>query len=399
MSTIIVFAEDWQSHPSSSQHIMRELSQYHRVVWVNSIGLRSPGFNGRDWRRLWQKGTALCRRRPAVERETSRSSLAAVVAPWCLPFHQFAAVRWLNRQLLRWQLSRVLKTLGLESEPLVLWLALPSAVCIVGALQEQQVIYYCGDDFSALAGVDHVTMQRLEAQLVERADLVWCASNALLHKFQHPHCQLLTHGVDAALFAQQWPRPTVLPTDKPIVGFYGMLAAWFDVSLVVELARRCPEWHFVLIGHSQIDLSALTQLANVQWLPAMPHQQLVQYASHCQALMLPFVQCQQIEFCNPLKLKEYLAIGKPILSVPFPALTPFQSCVFTSTDVAQWQATLLEIATWDASALQQWQTACRALIQSESWGHKAAQVQASLLQQEAARSDSMSSDQLMGESR
>jgi len=386
MSTFIVFAEDWQRHPSSSQHLLRQLKNRHHVIWVNSIGLRSPGFNGRDWRRLWQKVIALSGCRPATERDVDNQAPDAVISPLCLPFHQFTVVRWLNRQLLRWQIRQSLQALQLDDESLILWLALPSAVCIAGALGERQIIYYCGDDFSALAGVDHQTITRLERHLVDKAQWVLCASPALVAKFQRPHCLLLSHGVDLALFSQQWPRPALLTTTKPVALFYGLLADWFDTELMMAVARDCPQWQFVLIGQQQTDLRALAAMDNVQLIDAIPHDCLVQYACHSQALLLPFRQCQQIDYCNPLKLKEYLAVGKPILSVPFPALVPFQHCVMSSTQSNDWVQCLTEVASWDYSTQLACQTRNRQAVAQESWEQKAHQIDV-LLTPEASVAD------------
>jgi len=380
MTTFLVFGEDWQRHPSSSQHLMQQMATRHRVIWVNSIGLRSPKFNGRDWQRMWLKGCELFRRQPTVERESS-NPLSALIAPLCLPFHQFSCVRWLNRKLLQWQINRVLRATGIDStEPLILWLALPSAVCMVGAFGEQQVIYYCGDDFASLAGVDHPTMIHLEQQLVAKADHILCASTLLMQKFPQEKTQLLSHGVNLQLFSQQCARPSQLPEAKNIAGFYGLLADWLDVALLAQVARDCPEWTFVLIGRQQTDVSALQALGNVHLLPEMPHALLVQFACHFQALLLPFKQCQQIEYCNPLKLREYLAIGPPILSVPFPAMQPYASCILDVRTADEWGQWLTTIARWSETARQRWQQQSRAMVNGESWEARAMVIEALLLQ-------------------
>lgn len=381
MTTFLVFAEDWQRHPSSSQHLMQQIAARHRVIWVNSIGLRSPEFNGRDWHRMWRKGTALFRGQPTVEREATTSPLSAVIAPLCIPFHQYAAIRWFNRQLLQWQIKRCLRKLGIDSaEPVILWLALPSSVCIVGAFAEQSVIYYCGDDFASLAGVDHATMTQLEQQLAAKANHIFCASPLLMQKFPAEKTHLLSHGVDVELFRQQWPRPAALPVAPHIAGFYGLLADWIDVSLLARVAVGCPDWAFVLIGRQQTDVSALQGLANVHLLPEMPHALLVQYACHFHALLLPFKQCQQIDYCNPLKLREYLAIGQPILSVPFPAMQPYASSMFQVHTADEWVACLTTLAQWTETSRQRWQQQSRAMVSDESWQARARDIEARLSQ-------------------
>lgn len=383
MSTFIVFAEDWQRHPSSTQHLICQIAQRHSVIWVNSIGLRSPRFNRRDLTRLAQKAMSLYRRILNSNRSTAvqggGSGMGyplAVLEPLSLPFHQYGVIRWLNRHLLTWQVRRCQQqNAAVDPEDVILWLALPSAACVIGAITARQVVYYCGDDFDSLAGVDHVTMPQLEAQLAQRADLILCASEELSHKFAPDRCQVVNHGVDLRLFTGQYAKPARLDLARPIAGFYGLLADWLDTSLLANLASQCPEWDFVLIGKHCTDLSAITACNNVHFIDAMPHQELVRYACHFQASLLPFKQCQQIEFCNPLKLREYLALGHPVLSVDFPALRAYANVVFTLNTVAEWAEQLRIIAQWTQPQRLAWQQQSRAAVCADSWRAKALQIE------------------------
>lgn len=385
MTCIIVFAEDWQGHPSSSQHIVRQLTTRHQVVWVNSIGLRSPRLNWRDLGRLWHKACALLQQQVQKASAAQTNQPVAVIAPRCLPFHQFSLLRAINRYLLCRQIERRLADCGISAaEPRVLWLALPSAVCMVGALSEKQVIYYCGDDFSALAGVDHHPISQLEQQLAERADVIFCASEKLQAKFAPAKTRLLPHGVDVELFSQIAHRPKNLPVGRPIAGFYGLLADWLDVELLAALAEKSPEWDFVLIGRVATNVQLLQNLSNVYFIAEMPHQQLVQYACHFQALLMPFCHCQQIEFCNPLKLREYLAIGAPVLSIEFPALQPYSHQVLCCDELADWIANLQQIAQWTEEQRLDYQQQSRALVGADSWQARARQVEAWMLAEQSA---------------
>ena len=71
--------------------------------------------------------------------------------------------------VLGWQVRRQMRREGLRAP--VLWASLPTAVDVAGRLGEAKLVYYCGDDFSALAGVDHDVVSHREAELVKRADL------------------------------------------------------------------------------------------------------------------------------------------------------------------------------------------------------------------------------------
>lgn len=323
---LVVLGEDWGQHPSSTQHLIKRLLPDYRVLWVNSIGLRRPRLNVRDLGRLGRKLGAVLRR-PAKGKAQSAAiqsgPMPQVMPPLALPLPGSPLAGRINGHWLAAQIRRQLPELD---KPL-LWISLPSAVDLVGKLGERAVIYYCGDDFSALAGVDHAAIARCEARLVEKADLILAASPALASRFPPHKTRLLSHGVDLGLFMPPQPRPADLPSGRPIAGFYGSLSDWIDVPLLAETARALPHWDLVLIGPRQTDLSPLAGLPNVHLLGPRPHHTLAAYAQHWQVSLLPFVDNAQIRACNPLKLREYLATGRPVVSTDFPALDGYRALV------------------------------------------------------------------------
>jgi len=210
----------------------------------------------------------------------------------------------------------------------ILWLSLPTASDLVGKLGEQATVYYCGDDFSALAGVDHLTVSAREQELKEKADRIITASERLAERFPAPKTRLLPHGVDYRLFSTPSPRANDLPADgKPVAGFYGSISEWLDLDLLVAVIKRMPHWNFILIGQAVVDTSALKALENVYLMGPRPHHELPGYSQHWNTSLLPFKNNAQIQACNPLKLSEYLAAGKPVVSTPFPALKPYQDLI------------------------------------------------------------------------
>lgn len=324
MTKMIVFGEDWGAHPSSTQHLMKSLSNKYEIVWVNSIGLRKPKLDRRDLVRVFSK----LRKIFSHSAVTTSDHGIIVVNPLVIPWPGSRIARWLNGHLLRRCLRRYVKS----GEELVLWTSLPSAVDVLGKLGESIVVYYCGDDFSALAGVDHRAVTAMEKELVRRSDLVLVASDQLHQKFSGRITHVIPHGVDVRLFSQVQPRPKDLPSGKPIAGFYGAFADWIDVPLLVALAKQCDDWNFVFVGPILTDPLALKSLPNVFFLGEKPHQNLPGYSQHWQVSLLPFKDCPQIRACNPLKLREYLAAGTAIVSAPFPALDEYIDSVYVAYD-------------------------------------------------------------------
>ncbi|MGL4544707.1 MAG: glycosyltransferase [Plesiomonas sp.] len=384
---LVVLGEDWGGHPSSTQHLIKRLLHDRQVIWVNSIGLRRPRLNRRDLSRLWQKLWAILRNRHHqknphtqacangtaavdatnnIETAVSKTTAAEnthtssefepipesasalyepfVIAPLALPLPGVAWARPINRYLLKKQISNVMKKHHITSP--ILWLSLPTGVDLINSLNERAVIYYCGDDFSALAGVDHQAIHQLEEELVEKADLILAASPTLVSRFPAEKTQLLPHGVDVQLFSQPQARATDLPTGKPIAGFYGSLSTWINVELLADVARTLTNWNFVLIGPIQTDISAFHGLQNIYILGPRAHHELPAYVQYWQVSMLPFHDNAQIRACNPLKLREYLAAKKPIVCTDFPALDGYRDLIHTA-DSANNFCVALQLAALD----------------------------------------------------
>jgi glycosyltransferase involved in cell wall biosynthesis len=365
MTGLIVFGEDWGAHPSSTQHLVSHLPGGRPIVWVNSIGLRRPRLTLGDAGRVVRKLFAAVRPSAQPARPAGPPAPGPVVQPIILPMARSAAARRLNRFLLARKVGAAARAARLYRP--VLWISLPSAIDAVGALDESAVVYYCGDDFGALAGVDHARCLAMEAELAARADLILAASPAMAARFPAAKTHVLPHGVDLGLFGTPVPRAADLP-DGPVAGFYGTLAEWLDYGLIAEIARLLPAWRFVFAGPVAADVSAISGLPNVSLLGARPHAALPSYSQHWTAGLIPFLDNAQIRASNPLKLREYLAAGRPIVTTPFPAMLPYARHMSVAATAGAFsdalRATLLDPP--GAAAARQ------AAVAGESWDARAA---------------------------
>ncbi len=336
---MVIFGEDWGGHPSSTQHLARELSKFHEITWVNSIGMRSPKLSVDDFARVVAKGWRMIKPSPKFTPEEANHQnplnkksptdwQPTVVDPVAIPFHGNKGVRWLNEKLIKQRLYSAQNSLA-QQKP-ILWLSLPSAVPLLGQVNECFTIYYCGDDFSALEGVDHDVIGKLERELVEKADLILAASETLLNKFPQEKTLFIPHGVADYFFEAPGKRPDDLP-DGPVAGFYGSISSWLDQEMLLATAQNLPHWNFVLIGQVRCDVSRLRSAPNIHFLGEKTHQQLPDYVHHWQVSLLPFKDNAQIQACNPLKLREYMAVGKPIVATDFPALEPYRKWIKVSS--------------------------------------------------------------------
>lgn len=372
---LIVFAEDWGALPSSTQHIIKELAKSRKVVWINSIGLRQPTFCLRDIKRLWHKLTAskqTCLSNEfATKTDNKPSEQFHIVNPKTIPAPQSKLARALAKQLLKWQIQPVLAKTQLQSP--ILWTSLPTAVDLAGSFDEHALVYYCGDDFSGLAGVDHHTVTAREKELVDKADLIIASSQSLVDGFNKHSAQLLTHGVDQTLFTTPCQRALDLPDAKHIAGFYGSISNWLDMRLLSETIQQLPEWQFVFIGKIETDISEINHFKNVTFLGPRPHHLLPSYSQHWTASLLPFVDNKQIQACNPLKLKEYLAAGRPVISTSFNAITPYRALIQVADNSAA-MVEALRLST-QLTDLAEFTPALRQQTTNKSWQARAQQVE------------------------
>lgn len=375
---LIVFGEDWQGLPSSTQHLIKQLANTRKIVWINSIGLRQPSFTVQDIKRLWNKLTASkvkannqSNDELDVKQNIVNSSHFHLINPRTIPAPRSQFARFLARYLLLLQIKPIIKKAQLVAP--LLWTSLPTAIDFSSYLGESGLVYYCGDDFSGLAGVDHHTVALREQELTKKADLILVASRTLLQHFPKQRTQLLTHGVDYPLFAQPALRAKDLPNDgRPIAGFYGSISQWLDLDLLVACIQKLPNWHFVFIGKAVIDISKISHFENVTLLGERAHHLLPSYSQHWTVSLLPFVDNAQIRSCNPLKLKEYLAAGRPIVCTDFPAVETYRGLV----QVANNSDAMVEalINSQYLQYLPAFTGVLRSLVEHKSWQARATQL-------------------------
>ena len=317
---IICFANDWDSDPLSKKHIMLELSKRNRILWVNSIGTRAPQVSTRDFRRAFSK---LRKFLGGCQRQSEGLYL---FSPLAVPFHGSRTAQWINRHWLPWSLRRTLRRLDFRNP--ITWTFLPTSTDVVGCLGEQIVIYHCVDEFSEFTGTNRAALLEMERRLIQKADLVIVSSDRLYEtKRQHnPNTFLVRHGVDVEHFQKACSPATIVPPDlvalrSPVIGFHGLVADWVDLELIRFLASARPQWSFVLIGKLETNTEPLRCLSNVHLLGKKEYDLLPAYCKGFDVAILPFVLNDLTLAANPLKLREYLAAGLPVVASAIPEAT------------------------------------------------------------------------------
>ncbi len=365
MMELIVFGEDWNRHPSSSQHLIKCLAQHYQVTWINSIGLRRPTCRWQDLKRVYEK----IKQQYIV---SNSNSVFPVISPLVFPLPKGSWIKKLNQYLLN-------RSLPIKKNRRIVWIALPSAYDYLPILQADVVIYYCGDDFQHLVGVDHQPTHEKEQALIQQADLIFCASEVLTQKFISSKTHYLPHGVHIDSFA---PTSLSRPKSQPSqVGFYGSLNQWIDWPLLLQLANARPHIQFHLIGRQDCDLSPYQEQPNIFIHPPCAHHALPAYLHQWDAALLPFLNNGQITACNPLKLREYLASGCPIISSDFPSARSYQAHIHMAKTTNQWLNALDICCQMTSQQRQQRYQAVREQLNTETWEHRAQYIHTLIQQQ------------------
>jgi glycosyltransferase involved in cell wall biosynthesis len=216
-----------------------------------------------------------------------------------------------TRLLLR-RILRAARNHGLRQP--ILWLASPWAAPLLDAGYAGPVVYQVADEALPLSADAAREYADREARILARADLVLAPSRTWLRRCGSDRARLLPVAVDLDLFAAPAQPARDLPATGPVAGCHGHFDAGFDAALLAAIARRLPDWRFMLIGPISADLSALGSVANVSLAGARPQDQLPRYLQFWDAALLLRRRVGPAGRAPALTLLENLAAGVPVVA-------------------------------------------------------------------------------------
>ncbi|HKI32057.1 MAG TPA: hypothetical protein VKA46_09325 [Gemmataceae bacterium] len=366
---LLVFADDWGRHPSSCQHLVGHLLPRHRVAWVNTIGMRTPRLDLATLRRGLEKAHQWLRPRAPRATEALPANLS-VHNPRMWPWFTRGLDRRLNCRLLRRALLPVVQALP---EPPVAVTTLPIVADLMGALPVRRWVYYCVDDFSVWPGLDQKTLGALEEVVVRRADVLIAVSQTLQARLavMGRESHLLTHGIDAEF----WSGPgipletaTLAGLKRPLVVFWGVTDRRMDTAFVRRLATDLAQGTILLVGPADDPDPALLALPRVVRRSPLPFAQLPALAREAAVLVMPYADLPVTRAIQPLKLKEYLATGRPVVVRRLPATEPWGDCLDLADTPEEFSMTVRRRL---PEGLPEAQRGARARLAGEQWDEKA----------------------------
>jgi len=406
---LIVFSDDWARHPSSCQHLVTGLLPDYQTLWVNTIGTRFPRLSRED---LYKVTVKLRQWIVGPQTQPPKPDLPGltVINPPMWPGFSKPWQRRLNAKLIRRTVHAALGPRSRNQNRIAVT-TIPVTADLIGQLDVDRWVYYCPDDFAAWPGLDAHVMQQMEAKLVPRVDACIAASETLQHKLTAlgSNPSLLTHGVDLAHWsppgippppeappeappeeASAKPDTTPLgkpnrgfppswpPVTRPIILFWGLIDQRLDLDWCKALAQSLqPTGTFILVGPTQTPDPALTSLDQVMMPGPVSYEQLPSIAATADVLVMPYADLPVTRAMQPLKFKEYLATGKPVVTRNLPATISWAD----SADVVDTKTSFIErVHQRIDSGVPAQQVIARQRLECESWDHKAMQLDAVLRQ-------------------
>lgn len=126
---------------------------------------------------------------------------------------------------------------------------------------------------------------------------------------------------------------TIIEKGKPIIGYYGALASWFDYELIKELAKSRPDYEIVLIGinyDGTLNKSGIEEFSNISYLGIIQYDDLIKhYANYFDVALIPFIKNDITNSTSPIKLFEYMALGKPIVTTDIDECKKYKSSMIS----------------------------------------------------------------------
>jgi glycosyltransferase involved in cell wall biosynthesis len=244
-------------------------------------------------------------------------------------------------QMTQFNLTR--RFLGIDSA--LAFVSQPTFAPLVRRLKREGVVthvmYYYSDQYDAYREIkDPTAIRAWDAMLKEDADAVYCASKKIYDavepgvKARKP-VRIIDHQVDFEHFDYNGIESPAPPPsgEGPIIGYFGSLTDSNDWDIIKYAARERPEWRFVFIGRMLYSDPELDSLPNVQFQGFIPYEELPSHAVHFDVGIMFWRMTDWIKACSPLKLKEYLALGLPVVSVPIDeVVTKYSDYVFVAED-------------------------------------------------------------------
>ncbi len=338
MDIILFSTADWDNpFWTNKQHMAKIFEENgHRVIYIDSLGLRRPTATTKDFSRILKRFKSLIKPYSRVSRQIWR------VSPFILPFHNNKSVSFFNK----WFLFMVIRILSfsLDFKKVVVWTYSPVTDDIVDLFNKSLLVYHCVDDLRASPGMDAQMIERRENSLVKKSNFVFTTSQALYDRLLplNEKTYYFNNVCDYKHFSKAAKETFEEPDDlqsikRPRILFIGALSSYkVDFELIAYIAQSKPDWEWILIGEigegeplTNIDL--LKNLGNIHFLGPKSYHELPIYLQHSDVTVIPARINQYTDSMFPMKFFEYLSAGKQVVTTNLTSLHSYSDLYFNSS--------------------------------------------------------------------
>lgn len=319
---------DWRFRYQRPQHLATGFaSKGHRVFYISTSFVNAGRKKGFEIEKIDEKGHLFSIRLYLPKRPTIYTS-----PPRRSTVHDLKQDVAL---LLEWSQSK--EILSVVQHPF--WYELAKS------LPQSRLVYDCMDHHAGFGNSDK-SLVNLEELLFKQAEAVVVSSQSLFNSActLNPNVSIVRNGVDYKFFAT---APSIYYKsaygNKKVIGYYGAIAHWIDLDLLEAIADGFPDCELLLVGADECGArQRLGSKLNVRFTGEVSYGELPFYLYGFDVCVLPFRLTSLTEATNPVKVYEYLAAGKPVVSVVLPEISQFGNLV---TAVQAREAFVTEIGT------------------------------------------------------
>jgi glycosyltransferase involved in cell wall biosynthesis len=245
----------------------------------------------------------------------------------------------LNKWLVKRQLLKRFGRLFIKSK-LFTYIVDPTLYDYIKIFENEISIYDCLNELASLPGLSGNEQKNIivfENKTVNTVDVVFTLSQELYNRRKKikESVYYLPWAAEYKHFSNEmdsYKCADLLKHKKPRIGFSGNIWGIFDLDLVRHIAESLPECSIVLIGGlADIFPSGFAQkfkkictINNIHWLGYKDHSVLPAYLHYFDVCIMPYKIDDWTLTCSPSKFFQYLAQGKPIVSVPIPEVMKFK---------------------------------------------------------------------------
>jgi hypothetical protein len=345
---IIAFVPDiWSEQYQSRHHILKGLSKEYKVIWVseplyfNEIKYLKKNniFKNRGLKKVSE--TLLCYA-SYIPADYKRKYVTNNIIKGLFRFYNKI---WKKCTII--YINYLKKIMSIDETILYIWR--PEYQWAMGCFKEKIICYHVDDEYSFNSNMDNEISEE-EYKVILGSDLVFIHSNTLLEKKGHinQNTHYVPNGVDYDYYQKSLKIIKNEPNDiieipHPRIGYMGHIKRHINLELLLDIASKRKEWSFVMIGpvreeHEEISyyIEKMKHLKNVHFLGGKKAEEIPMYLKYIDICVMPYHKTNYTKYIYPMKMHEYFACGKPVVSTELENLKEYSKYIEFAESSGEW---------------------------------------------------------------